>query len=65
MRKLLLVGLMLLTSITTFAQISGKVIDHETGDVLPGKLSLLRELKMVLYQVLTEHSVLMYQKEKD
>ena len=36
MRKLLLVGLMLLTSITTFAQISGKVIDAETGDVLPG-----------------------------
>ena len=36
MRKLLLVGLMLLTSITTFAQISGKVIDSETGDALPG-----------------------------
>ena len=34
MRKLLLVGL-ILTSITTFAQISGKVIDFETGDVLP------------------------------
>ena len=36
MRKLLLVGLMLLTSITTFAQISGKVFDNETGDPLPG-----------------------------
>jgi outer membrane cobalamin receptor len=36
MRKLLLVGLMLLMSITTFAQISGKVIDSETNDPLPG-----------------------------
>ena len=36
MRKLLLVGFMLLTSITTFAQISGKVFDNETGDPLPG-----------------------------
>ena len=36
MRKLLLVGLMLLTSITTFAQISGKVLDIETNDPLPG-----------------------------
>ena len=32
MRKLLLVGMMLLTSITTFAQISGKVFDSETDD---------------------------------
>ena len=36
MRKLLLVGLMLLTSITTFAQVSGKVLDIETNDPLPG-----------------------------
>jgi len=36
MRKLLLVGLMLLTSITTFAQVSGKVLDTETNDPLPG-----------------------------
>jgi len=36
MRKLLLVGLMLLTSITTFAQVSGKVLDVETNDPLPG-----------------------------
>ena len=36
MRKLLLVGLMLLMSITTFAQISGKVLDIETNDPLPG-----------------------------
>ena len=36
MRKLFLVGLMFLTSITTFAQISGKVIDGETNDVLTG-----------------------------
>jgi len=36
MRKLFLVGLMLLMSITTFAQVSGKVLDKETGDPLPG-----------------------------
>jgi outer membrane cobalamin receptor len=36
MRKLLLVGLMLLTSIVTFAQVSGKVLDIETNDPLPG-----------------------------
>ena len=38
MRKLLLVGLMLLTSITTFAQVNivGKVFDVETNDPLPG-----------------------------
>ena len=36
MKKLLLVGLMLLMSITTFAQISGKVFDIETKDLLPG-----------------------------
>ena len=36
MRKLLLVGLMLLMSITAFSQVSGKVIDSETNDPLPG-----------------------------
>ena len=36
MRKLLLVGLMLLMSITAFSQISGKVFDVETNDPLPG-----------------------------
>jgi len=36
MKKLLLVGLMLLMSITTFSQVSGKVIDSETNDALPG-----------------------------
>ena len=36
MKNYLLVGLMLLMSITTFAQISGKVIDSETNDALPG-----------------------------
>ena len=42
MRKLLLVGLMTLMSLTNaFAQISGKVIDAETGDVLPGATILI------------------------
>jgi outer membrane receptor protein involved in Fe transport len=36
MRKLLLVGLMLLMSITTFAQVSGKVFDSNTSETLPG-----------------------------
>ena len=36
MRKLLLVGLMLLMSITTFAQQGGRVLDVETNDPLPG-----------------------------
>jgi len=42
MRKLLLVGLMLLTSITTFAQVSGKVLDTETNDPLPGATILVQ-----------------------
>ena len=36
MKNYLLVGLMLLTSIVTFAQVSGKVLDIETNDPLPG-----------------------------
>ena len=41
MRKLLLVGLMLLTSITTFAQVSGKVFDANTSETLPGATILI------------------------
>ena len=41
MRKLLLVGLMLLTSITTFAQVSGKVLDANTSETLPGATVLI------------------------
>ena len=41
MRKLLLVGLMLLMSITTFAQISGKVFDSSTSETLPGATILI------------------------
>ena len=36
MKNYLLVGLMLLMSIPTFAQVSGKVLDKETNDPLPG-----------------------------
>jgi outer membrane receptor protein involved in Fe transport len=41
MRKLLLVGLMLLMSITTFAQVSGKVLDANTSETLPGATILI------------------------
>ena len=33
---------MLLTSITTFAQVSGKVLDTETNDPLPGATILIQ-----------------------
>jgi len=36
MKKLLLVGLMMLSSFMTFAQISGKVVDVDSKDPLPG-----------------------------
>jgi len=43
MRKLLLVGLMAMMSLTNaFAQISGKVVDAETNDVLPGATVLIK-----------------------
>ena len=43
MRKLLLVGLMAIMSLTNaFAQVSGKVVDAETNDVLPGATILVK-----------------------
>ena len=42
MKKLLLVGLMMLSSFMTFAQISGKVVDSNSNDPLPGATILVK-----------------------
>jgi outer membrane cobalamin receptor len=42
MRKLLLVGLMLISSIGAFAQVSGKVVDSDTNEPLPGATILVQ-----------------------
>jgi len=45
MKKLLLVGLMMLSSFMTFAQISGKVVDSNSNDPLPGATILVKGTK--------------------
>ena len=45
MKKLLLVGLMMLSSFITFAQISGKVVDVDGKDPLPGATILVKGTK--------------------
>ena len=42
MKKLLLVGLMMLSSFSTFAQISGKVVDSDGKQPLPGATILVQ-----------------------
>jgi len=45
MKKLLLVGLMMLSSFMTFAQISGKVVDVDSKQPLPGATILVKGTK--------------------
>ena len=45
MKKLLLVGLMMLSSFITFAQISGKVVDVDGKEPLPGATILVKGTK--------------------
>ena len=42
MKKLLLVGLMMLSSFITFSQVSGTVLDSETKSPLPGATVLVQ-----------------------
>ena len=42
MKRLLLVGMMMLTSFITFAQISGKVVDSDSKEPLPGATILVQ-----------------------
>ena len=42
MKKLLLVGLMMLSSFITFAQISGTVLDSDTNSPLPGATVIIQ-----------------------
>ena len=42
MKRLLLVGLMMLSSLITFAQISGKVVDSDSKEPLPGATILVQ-----------------------
>ena len=45
MKKLLLVGLMMLSSFITFAQVSGVVLDSDTKSPLPGATVWVKDFK--------------------